>query len=232
MVADAGYLGRKNYEIVTVSGAAFDGGVSASELRRGALRIRQRPGPLNSLGRVKFIFPNRFDVYLHDTPEGRLFARARRDFSHGCVRVARPAELADWALRGAWPPERIAAAMRRGEEQHVRLAESIPVYIVYRTAWVDAQRVVQFRRDIYGLDAALSRALDGAAPLPQQLQIAREAPTGPARVDRPDIIAGYGSGASGVGTGLGLRAARGVDPMAIAGGGAVSGGDDTGSGTF
>ena len=234
LVADQGYLGRKNYEIVTASGEPFDADrLSAEQLVRGGLRIRQRPGRQNSLGGVKFIFPNRHDVYLHDTPEDRLFHRARRDFSHGCVRVARPAELAAWVLRGRWSRERILTAMGRDQEEHVRLAEAIPVFMVYRTAWVDREQIVHFRRDIYGLDAARSRALDRMERRRPQPEVARATPAPAREVDAPGIIAGYGSGAQGVGPGLELRASDRLDSVAGTGpGGAAAGGDDTGAGTL
>src|SRR5207247_9945292 len=111
---------------------------------------RQRPGAGNSLGLVKFLLPNPFNVYLHDTPHDRLFARARRDFSHGCMRVERPAELARWVLSGSpeWTPAAIAAAMRAGDERHVALPEPLPVYVLYMTAWAAADGTVPLPPDL------------------------------------------------------------------------------------
>jgi murein L,D-transpeptidase YcbB/YkuD len=121
----------------------------------GKLRLRQKSGNANALGLVKFMFPNEFNVYLHDTPTGHLFDRTRRDFSHGCIRVERPAELAQYVLEdnGDWPRERIEQAMADGEnDREVKLARPVPVRIVYLTAWVDADGILQFRNDIYGHD--------------------------------------------------------------------------------
>jgi murein L,D-transpeptidase YcbB/YkuD len=110
---------------------------------------------------VKFLFPNHFNVYLHDTPADALFARVERDFSHGCVRVERPVELASWVLRDRpeWTRERIEQAMRSGKEQAVKLTEPIPVYLLYQTAWVDLNGQVQFRGDLYGHDATQAKLL-------------------------------------------------------------------------
>jgi murein L,D-transpeptidase YcbB/YkuD len=123
-------------------------------------RIRQRPGPNNSLGLVKFIFPNPHQVYLHDTPSKDLFRRSRRDFSHGCIRVADPVALAEFVLDGDWDRERIVEAMKKGPERNrVDLAAPIPVYLLYTTAVVDAEGRIFFYDDIYGHDARLAQAL-------------------------------------------------------------------------
>ena len=118
------------------------------------LAFRQRPGPGNALGRVKFLFPNEFDVYLHDTPSDDLFARPGRAFSHGCVRVEEPEALAKYILRGDqdWDDARILEAMQSGVETHVRLKAAIPVHIVYFTAWVDDNGGLHFQPDVYGYD--------------------------------------------------------------------------------
>jgi murein L,D-transpeptidase YcbB/YkuD len=120
-----------------------------------SLAFRQRPGAHNALGHVKFLFPNRYDVYLHDTPADALFARQGRAFSHGCVRVEKPEALASYLLRdhAEWDTPRIEKAMHRDEEQHVALKEKLPVYIVYFTAWPDGQGGVQIWPDVYGYDA-------------------------------------------------------------------------------
>ncbi|HEY8492553.1 MAG TPA: L,D-transpeptidase family protein, partial [Myxococcota bacterium] len=121
-----GYLAAQGMEIV---------GGDLEDLVAGRARLRQRPGPHNALGRVKFLFPNDHSVYLHDTPSRGLFARARRDFSHGCIRVEKPAELAAWLLRGRpdWPPERQRAAMEGRRETAVRIDPPVPVVIFYTT---------------------------------------------------------------------------------------------------
>lgn len=143
---DRGYLRRKNMVLVR-----SDGG----------LQLRQRPGPGNALGLVKFLLPNPFGVYLHDTPEDALFAQARRDRSHGCVRVERPFDLARFALAEApaWTPARIRTAMAAGGEQAVALPEPLPVFITYLTAWADAGGVTHFYPDVYEHDAAQDKLL-------------------------------------------------------------------------
>ena len=122
---------------------------------------RQRPGKGNSLGGVKFLFPNHYNVYLHDTPAGKLFERIERDFSHGCVRVAQPMELAKYVLRDQpeWTEERIVAAMNRGVEQSVALKQPLPIYLVYFTAW-EENGALQMRPDVYGLDRRHVKAVD------------------------------------------------------------------------
>ena len=124
-------------------------------------RIRQRPGPNNSLGKVKFMFPNEYSVYLHDTPADHLFSEADRDFSHGCVRLEKPADLATYLLRNkpGWDRQRVVQAMNAGNEQRVNLPEEVPVYLVYFTAWVDEAGKVQFREDLYGHDKDLAQKL-------------------------------------------------------------------------
>ena len=126
----------------------------------GTLRIRQRPGPRNALGDIKFVFPNRESIYLHHTPSVGLFARARRDFSHGCIRVEQPVALAEFALNGmsGWTPARIEQAMTQDEPATVALAAPVPVLIAYGTALVKEGRV-HFFNDIYGHDRLLDAAL-------------------------------------------------------------------------
>jgi len=128
-------------------------------------RLRQRPGPQNALGQVKFMFPNRHSVYLHDTPSQALFQRSARGFSSGCIRVERPVELATYLLRAneGWTPERVRRAMGQSQEQTVVLREKVPVHLLYWTAWEEDGQV-QFRNDIYQRDGAVASALD-AVPL-------------------------------------------------------------------
>lgn len=123
--------------------------------------IRQRPGANNSLGRVKFIFPNSYDIYLHDTPARSLFGQERRAFSHGCIRVEKPAELAEYLLRDSqeWGKEEIARDMRSNREKWVTLENPMPVFIAYFTAWVSADGLLNFREDIYGHDQRMSDRL-------------------------------------------------------------------------
>ncbi len=133
-----------------------------AKLRSGEVRLRQRPGPKNALGLVKFDLPNSKGVYLHGTPSQRLFSRARRDFSHGCVRVEDAAGLTRWVLRDVpgWTPERIDEAMSGTETLSVVLPRPIPVLIVYGTAIVREDGEVRFFDDVYGYDAELVRALE------------------------------------------------------------------------
>ncbi len=117
--------------------------------------LRQEPGPKNSLGRIKFMFPNDYGVYLHDTPSKELFKRVVRTFSHGCIRVEKPVDLAEYVLHDPtqrWTRDAILAALDKQKQKTVWLSEAIPVYIHYWTAWVDDNGVVQFRNDIYGYD--------------------------------------------------------------------------------
>jgi murein L,D-transpeptidase YcbB/YkuD len=141
---------------------AAAGGVplGSESLRRGDHRIRQRPGEANALGFVKFMLPNEFNVYFHDTPEPRLFEDPSRAYSHGCIRVEQPVRLAVHALAedGGWTAERVRAAMR-GPTREVVLSRPLTVTIVYLTAWADpVDGSVQHREDVYGLDEALEAA--------------------------------------------------------------------------
>jgi L,D-transpeptidase YcbB len=121
----------------------------------------QEPGPQNALGRIKFEFPNRYSVYLHDTPARKLFTDPERAQSHGCVRLERPLDLATLLLESDpdWPREAIEDAIRAGETIRVPLPEPVAVVIVYRTAFVAEDGLVQFRPDLYGLDTQLTLAL-------------------------------------------------------------------------
>jgi len=124
-------------------------------------RFRQEPGPHNALGLVKFMFPNKYNVYLHDTPAKELFSRASRDFSHGCIRVKEPLQLAEYLLQNqsGWDMKRIEEAARSGVEQAVTLPRPWPVHILYWTAWVGERGNVHFWQDIYGRDETLIKTL-------------------------------------------------------------------------
>ena len=119
--------------------------------------LRQRPGPSNALGRVKFLFPNSFNMYLHDTPAKSMFDQDKRAFSHGCIRVSEPRKLAIHLLKDdpTWTTSRIDSAMNSRQEKYVTLKRSIPVSIVYFTAWVDEQGRIHYRDDIYNRDERL-----------------------------------------------------------------------------
>lgn len=162
---DPNYLSRHDYEIVNrAQGRSLGSRVTPqilTALRSGTLAVRQRPGDQNALGLIKFDFPNQFDVYMHGTPATALFARSRRDFSHGCIRVEDPAALAAWILRDtpSWTPQAIQNAMH-GEDNHVvPLSHPLTVVIIYGTAVVQENGTVSFLPDIYGYDAALKEAL-------------------------------------------------------------------------
>jgi murein L,D-transpeptidase YcbB/YkuD len=123
--------------------------------------IRQRPGEKNELGRIKFLFPNSFNIYLHDTPHKDLFNRTRRAYSHGCIRVADARGLAEYLLQDIsdWSKEKIDEVIAEDKEKGVALKDPIPVLIVYYTAWVDEENNLQFREDIYGHDSAVAQHL-------------------------------------------------------------------------
>jgi murein L,D-transpeptidase YcbB/YkuD len=123
--------------------------------------IRQKPGPGNSLGLVKFVFPNSHSIYFHDTPAKSLFEVRKRTFSHGCIRLAEPAKLAQYLLRNDqyWTPQRIEQAMHSGKEQVVTLKQPVAVSITYFTAWVDEEGLLNLREDIYGKDKEMSRKI-------------------------------------------------------------------------
>jgi len=129
-------------------------------------RLRQDPGPLNALGQVKFMFPNGFNVYLHDTPSKELFEKSIRAFSSGCIRIEKPIELAEYLLMGdpRWTKERILAAIAKGSEETIILRDPIPVHLLYWTAWADEDGLVHFRDDIYRRDKRLYEALKERPP--------------------------------------------------------------------
>ncbi len=125
------------------------------------LRLRQRPGPLNALGEIKFVFPNSYNVYLHGTPEQHLFELSRRDFSHGCIRASDPERLAEFVLheQGGWDRARIEASIADTTTRTVTLNRPLPVFVVYATVVVDADGTPSFLPDLYGHDATLARTL-------------------------------------------------------------------------
>jgi L,D-transpeptidase YcbB len=141
------YLASKNMEIT-----GDEGGLPV---------IRQRPGAGNALGRVKFLFPNSFNIYFHDTPEKSLFEKDKRAFSHGCIRLSDPVKMATWLLRNdpEWTPEKIDEAMHSGNEKYIKLKKPVPVIITYYTAWVDETGQLNFRDDIYKHDEALMQKM-------------------------------------------------------------------------
>ncbi len=164
---DPAYFAQQGFEFVAADGSVTRT-LSAADLDAvlaGRSRIRQRPGPQNALGDIKFVFPNRNHIYLHHTPATQLFERDRRDFSHGCIRVERPVALASFVLQGMpeWTEERIRQAMARGETATLRLAEPVRVLIAYGTTLVKEGRIYFFE-DIYGYDRELDSALRKRPP--------------------------------------------------------------------
>jgi murein L,D-transpeptidase YcbB/YkuD len=167
------YLADNGFEVVDQSGNVVPSSPASDDvidgLRSGSYRVRQKPGPKNALGLVKFIFPNQYNVYLHSTPEQELFSRSRRDFSHGCIRVEKPADLAAWVLRDRpeWTMDKIQAAMKTGADNiQVNLKKPIPVLILYSTAVVNPDGEVRFFNDIYGYDKSLNKVLSNGPPYP------------------------------------------------------------------
>lgn len=159
---EPGYFTRQGFEFVGRDGQV-SAGFSSEQLdavQRGELRIRQRPGPENALGDIKFVFPNNDSIYLHHTPSPGLFERDRRDFSHGCIRVQEPVALAKFVLQEqpAWTEARIVEAMERGESRTLRLDRPVPVLIAYGTVLVKQGRP-HFFADLYGHDQLLDAAL-------------------------------------------------------------------------
>jgi murein L,D-transpeptidase YcbB/YkuD len=170
---DRDYIAKKGFEVVTPGGQPVTSGAITDEvlaqLRSGKLEVRQKPGATNALGLVKLMFPNEYNVYLHGTPSPELFLQTRRDFSHGCIRVEKPAELAAWVFRDKpdWSLERVQAAMTSGRDNvQVDLTNPIPVLILYGTAVIDADGQVHFFDDIYGYDDELKKALAKGYPHP------------------------------------------------------------------
>lgn len=148
----AAYFSKRNMEVV-------------GKYSDGLPMVRQKPGPNNSLGRVKFLFPNSYSIYLHDTPSKSLFEQNKRAFSHGCIRVAKPRDLALWALQSnkEWTAEKIDSGMNSTKEITITLQQKIPVFIGYFTCWTDANGRLNFRNDIYGHDKKLGEHLFASA---------------------------------------------------------------------
>jgi len=157
VMKDPGFLERSDMEVVDTHGKPVDP-KSIDLDKPDKYRFRQRPGTSNSLGLVKFMFPNEFNVYLHDTPADSLFARASRSLSHGCVRLEQPEKLAEYVLRDQpeWTPDHISEAMHAGSEEVVKLKTPIPVYLGYWTARAAPDGTLEFRKDVYGIDARQS----------------------------------------------------------------------------
>jgi murein L,D-transpeptidase YcbB/YkuD len=173
MVTNQGYLATKNFEVTNTKGVVLTN-YTTKQVAQGGVMVREKPGPKNSLGLVKFMFPNQYDIYLHSTPAPELFNRSRRDFSHGCIRVQEPDKLAVWVLQGQedrdhqpWDLEKVQQAMNSGPDSHtVALKKPIPIVIFYVTGYVEDDGQTHFFDDIYGYDADLQQVLARGMPYP------------------------------------------------------------------
>lgn len=169
---DATYLTKQNIRVFQGTGASqvelAPSTIDWSRITENNFNytFRQDPGPTNALGRMKFMFPNKYNVYIHDTPAKDLFARAERGFSSGCIRIEKPVELAEYLLRGDtyWTRERLRSAIGQPVEQTIRLKDPILVHLLYWTAWLDDDGSIQLRSDIYGRDQILYDALQEKPP--------------------------------------------------------------------
>jgi L,D-transpeptidase YcbB len=169
------YLETHNFEVVNSKGQALTS-YTAKQVAEGAVMVREKPGPKNSLGLVKFMFPNQYDVYLHSTPATELFNRTRRDFSHGCVRVQKPEDLAAWLLDGQqganhedWDLSKVHEAMAAGpDNRQVNLKTPVPIVIFYVTGEVEPDGHLHFFDDIYGYDEELEKVLEKGPPYPMK----------------------------------------------------------------
>jgi murein L,D-transpeptidase YcbB/YkuD len=171
---DRNYVAKQNFEITTLDGKVVTSGPVSddvlAQLQAGKLAIRQKPGPNNALGLVKLMFPNEYSVYLHSTPSTELFSQSRRDFSAGCIRVEKPAELTTWVLRNnpGWTLDRVQQGMQSGKDNvTVTLPRVVPVFIVYGTA-IAYENEVHFYDDIYGHDRKLAAVLAKGYPYPKR----------------------------------------------------------------
>jgi murein L,D-transpeptidase YcbB/YkuD len=173
IAANHGYLESHNFEVINSKGQPVTG-YTAKQVAQGGVIVREKPGPKNSLGLIKFMFPNQYDIYLHSTPATQLFDRTRRDFSHGCVRVQKPDDLAAWVLEGQkdkdgqdWTIDKARQAMDSGPNNtQVNLKTPLPIVIFYVTAEVEEDGHVHFFDDIYGYDASMQKVLAKGPPYP------------------------------------------------------------------
>jgi murein L,D-transpeptidase YcbB/YkuD len=165
ILKDPSFIDRLGFEVFRDGKPVNPNTVQWASLSEGNFpyTLRQKPGPKNALGRIKFMFPNKFSVYLHDTPSRGLFGRAERAFSSGCIRVQRPLDLAEQVLRDTpdWDRAHIEAVLESEKNTRVNLAKSLPVHLTYATAWSGEGGTIEFRPDIYGRDKSLGKALFG-----------------------------------------------------------------------
>ena len=171
MKKNKGYLASHQMEVVSGNKPLAASSVNWNQYSSGNFpySFRQKPGNHNSLGLVKFLFPNSHSIYLHDTPSKWLFEKEERDFSHGCIRLAEPQKLAEYLLRNdpSWNSSRVRKAMNAGKEEYVTLKKTVPVHITYFTSWVDRNGRLNFREDVYRHDRRLEQMLFSAPPASQ-----------------------------------------------------------------
>ena len=165
-----GYLAAKNFEVTSGGGQPVEG-FSASDIEHLRYAVREKPGPTNSLGLVKFLFPNEYDVYMHSTNEPFLFNLTRRDRSHGCVRLQHPDDMAVWVLKGNdgdWDEEKVTAAMNdeTANNKTITLKTPLPTVVFYLTAIADEDGTMHFVDDVYKYDAAMEQLLEKGMPYP------------------------------------------------------------------
>jgi murein L,D-transpeptidase YcbB/YkuD len=154
---DPSYVVKEDFEVLRNGRSLPRESVDWSQVPGPGIAVRQRPGPKNALGRIKFVFPNRFDVYLHDTPSRSLFSKTVRSFSHGCMRIEKPLDLALFLLKDdpRWTPETLDAALEEAHDRKILLPRKVPVHVVYWTAWVDPDGTLELREDLYKRDEKL-----------------------------------------------------------------------------
>ena len=164
---DTAYLARHHYQLLRADSVVPPTRANVRRIGE-SIHVRQAPGPWNALGRLKFVTPNSVDIYLHDTPDRKYFRQIRRDFSHGCIRVADPIALARFVLRddSTWTAERLAAALADTTSQFISLRKPVPVFILYQTASIRESGEVSFYPDVYGNDRLLDQVLRAGYPYP------------------------------------------------------------------
>jgi murein L,D-transpeptidase YcbB/YkuD len=169
VISNPDYLSKKKLKVYAADGTEIDPTTidwSSFTTNNFPYKIHQNPGPENALGNIKFIFPNKYSVYIHDTPNRSLFKRTDRSFSSGCIRVDNPMKLAAWLMKDnlKWTPTLLNNAIEKGKTQTVKFKTPIPVHILYLTAWASNDGVVFFRKDVYNRDKILLAALKQLPP--------------------------------------------------------------------
>ena len=170
--SNPGHLSRMNIRVLSGSRELDPLKINWSrykDRKRLPFRLRQDPGPHNALGRIKFMLPNKHDIYLHDTTARIFFDSRERTFSHGCVRIEKPLKLAEYVLGDRWSGEDIQRAIQSGKRRYIKLPEKIPVHIFYHTAWVNDKGEVNFRKDVYRNDQLIMARMPSARPVTERI---------------------------------------------------------------